>query len=44
MTFAEWWCIYDHFKRTTPGRYAGNLTEDDVNELLDLLEADDGTA
>jgi hypothetical protein len=37
MTMAEWFCEYEFNKPPDDGRFAGNLTEEDVDELMELL-------
>jgi hypothetical protein len=47
MTLSEWWAEYDHHDTTSPGKFAGNLTQEDVNDItafLDKKAAADGTA
>jgi len=37
MTMAEWFCEYDYNRSMETGRFAGRLTERDVDELMELL-------
>jgi hypothetical protein len=37
MTMAEWFCEYDYYKSKEVGRFAGSLTEADVDELMELF-------
>jgi len=41
MTMAEWFCEYEFYNANRPGRFAGSLTERDVDELLELCEEAD---
>jgi len=40
MTMAEWFCEYDFHKAHQKGRFAGSLTEADVDDLLEFMEAE----
>ena len=40
MTMAEWFCEYDFHNANRQGRFAGKLTEADVDEMLELFEDD----
>lgn len=45
MTISEWWCEYEAKAADQSGRFAGNLTQNDVDELNDWLAekaAEDG--
>ena len=41
MTMAEWFTEYRHNRKDEPGRFAGKLTEEDVDFLGSILEMDD---
>lgn len=39
MTISEWWAEYEwHNPDAIPGKYAGNLTQGDVDELRDWID------
>lgn len=38
MSMSEWFCEYDFHNSNRPGRFAGKLTEADVDELLELMD------
>ena len=42
MTMGEWYCLYEHHSdQQGGGTYAGNLTQGDVDDLMDDNELTD---
>jgi hypothetical protein len=42
MTLNEWWCEYDSKAQQDTSKYAGRLTQGDIDDLKDWMDKKDG--